>query len=176
MGEVIARVQAEKPSVYASEDIAKAVSLLSGIVLLLLGFLRLGWLIELISYVSISAFVTAASITIIGTQLPVILGITGIKTREAPYKVYVSVLQRLGHAKLDAAIGLTSIALLFCLKTLFTHLEKRQPGKKGLWSTLSSLRMTFTIVLYTLVSWLVHRKLPHGEHKFRLVGHIDSGR
>ncbi|KAF3036887.1 hypothetical protein E8E12_000543 [Didymella heteroderae] len=175
VGEVITRVQTEKPGVYSAEEIAKSISLLSGIVLILLGLCRLGWLIELIPYISISAFVTSASFTIIGTQLPIALGIGGIQTREAPYKVYISVLRRLGHTKLDAAIGLTSIALLFCLKSLFSHLETRQPRKKSVWTTLSSLRMTFTILLYTLVSWLVHRKLPRGEHVFRLVGHIDSG-
>lgn len=176
VGEVITRVTTERPSAYTAEEIAKAISLLSGLILLLLGLCRLGWLIELIPYISISAFVTSASFTIIGTQLPVVLGITGIQTRGAPYKVYTGVFQRLGETKLDAAIGLTSIALLFVQSSGFPYLETRQPKRKGLWTTLNSLRMTFTILLYTLVSWLVHRERPRGEHVFRLVGHIDAGR
>ena len=176
MGEVITRVQADKPGVYAAEDIAKALSLLSGFVLMFLGLFRLGWLIELIPYIPVSAFVTSASFTIIGTQLPVALGITGVKTREAPYKVYIGVLKGLRRTQLDASIGLTSIVLLYALKSIFTLLETRQPQRKRLWATLSSLRLTFTILLFTLVSWLVHRKRPRDDHAFRIVGHIDSGR
>ena len=52
--------------------------------------LRLGWLIEFVPYISISAFVTSASLTIISTQLPTVLGITGINTRQSPYEVYIS--------------------------------------------------------------------------------------
>ncbi|KAG9185058.1 hypothetical protein G6011_03005 [Alternaria panax] len=175
VGEVITTIQTERPGEYTAEDIAKALSLLSGFVLIFLGLCRLGWLIELIPYISVSAFVTSASFTIIGTQLPVALGITGIKTREAPYKVYIGILKGLGRTQLDASIGLTSIVLLYALKNLFTHLETRQPKRKRLWATLSSLRMSFTILLFTLVSWLVHRKRPRDDHAFRIVGHIDSG-
>ncbi|RYO11816.1 Sulfate permease 2 [Alternaria arborescens] len=175
VGEVITTIQTERPGEYTAEDIAKALSLLSGFVLIFLGLCRLGWLIELIPYIPVSAFVTSASFTIIGTQLPVALGITGIKTREAPYKVYIGILKGLGRTQLDASIGLTSIVLLYVLKNLFTHLETRQPKRKRLWATLSSLRMTFTILLFTLVSWLVHRKRPRDDHAFRIVGHIDSG-
>lgn len=176
VGEVITRVHADKPGVYTAEEIAKALSLLSGFVLMFLGLFRLGWLIEMIPYISISAFVTSASFTIIGTQVPVALGITGIKTREAPYKVYIGILKGLGRTKLDASIGLTSIALLYALRTIFALLEKRRPQKKRLWAVLSSLRMTFTILLFTMVSWLVHRKRSREDHAFRIVGHIDSGK
>ncbi|KAH8724986.1 sulfate transporter family-domain-containing protein [Phaeosphaeriaceae sp. PMI808] len=175
VGKAIATAQAKKPGHYTAEEIAKSLSLLSGFILIFLGLFRLGWLIELIPYIPISAFVTSASFTIIGTQLPVALGITHIKTREAPYKVYISVFKGLGRTQMDAAIGLTAIALLYILKSAFSHLEIRRPERKRLWATLSSLRMTFTMLLYTLVGWLVHRGLPRGEHKFRLVGKIDSG-
>ncbi|ORY18639.1 sulfate permease-like protein [Clohesyomyces aquaticus] len=175
VGGVINTVERERPGVYTREEVAKGLSFLSGLILIFLGLFRLGWLIELIPYVPISAFVTSASFTIIGTQLPVALGITGIKTREAPYKVYINVLRNLGRTQLDAAIGLTSIVLLFILRDVFAKLEMRRPAKKRLWAMLSSMRLTFAILLYTFISWLVHRKLPHGQHKFRLVGHIESG-
>jgi sodium-independent sulfate anion transporter 11 len=175
VGGVINTVERENPGLYTREEIAKGLSFLSGVILIFLGLFRLGWLIELIPYVPISAFVTSASFTIISTQLPVALGITGITTQQAPYLVYYNVLKELPRTQLDAAVGLTSIVLLFILRDVFAKLEVRLPGKKRLWATLSSLRLTFTILLYTFISWIVHRGLPRGEHKFRLVGEIESG-
>ena len=149
--------------------------MIAGAVLLLLGLLRLGWIIEFIPYIPISAFVTAASITIMSTQFPVALGIKGINTRESPYKVIINTLKALGRTKLDASIGLTSIAMLFIIQYVCTKMEVRQPTKKRVWATISSLRLTFTILLFTFISWLVHRKTPHGHSKFRIVGVIEPG-
>jgi sodium-independent sulfate anion transporter 11 len=176
VGEVVSKVAHEKPGVYTKEETAKALSVIAGAVLLVLGLLRLGWLIEFIPYVPISAFVTAASVTIMSTQFPVVMGITGIATREAPYKVIISTLKHLDRTKLDASIGLSSIALLFTLKYLLGQLEVRQPARRKLWETLSSLRLTFTMLLFTFISWLVHRKVPKGQSKFRIVGVIESGK
>lgn len=176
VGSVISKVEAEHPGVYKPEAIAHALSFLAGAVLLALGIMRLGWLIEFIPYVPISAFVTSASITIISTQLPTVLGITGIKTREAPYSVYVNTLKGLPRTQLDAVVGLTCIVLLHAIRSACSKMELRQPSKKRVWSLLSSLRLTFAILLYTFISWLVNRKLPPGQEKFRIVGHIDKGK
>lgn len=54
-------------------------------------------------------------------------------------------------------------------------MELRQPQHKRIWQLLSSLRLTFTILLYTLISWIVNRNAPAGRSKFRIVGHIDKG-
>ncbi|KAH8724846.1 sulfate permease-like protein, partial [Phaeosphaeriaceae sp. PMI808] len=175
VGGVISKIEAEHPGVYKPEHIAHALSFLAGAVLFVLGILRLGWLIEFIPYVPISAFVTSASITIISTQLPTVLGITGINTREAPYKVYVNTLKGLSRTKLDATIGITCIVLLHVIRSACAKMELRQPAKKRVWSRLSSLRLTFAILFYTFISWLVNRQLPAGREKFRIVGHIDKG-
>jgi sodium-independent sulfate anion transporter 11 len=176
VGQVISSVEAEKPGVYKPEEIAHALSFLCGLILLFLGFFRLGWLIEFISYIPISAFVTSASITIISTQLPTCLGISGINTREAPYKVYINTLKGLPDAKLDAAIGISSIILLFAIQEFCAKMEVRQPSKKRMWSMINSLRLTFTILLYTFISFLVHRKSSSSEsQKFRIVGKIEKG-
>jgi sodium-independent sulfate anion transporter 11 len=176
VGSVISKIEAEQPGVYKPEDIAHALSFLAGAILFVLGILRLGWLIEFFPYVPISAFVTSASITIISTQIPAVLGITGINTREAPYKVYVNTLKSLPKTKLDAAIGLSCIVLLHCIRSFCARMELRQPSKKRMWSCWSSLRLTFAILLYTLVSYLVNRKAPEGQEKFRIVGKIDKGK
>jgi sodium-independent sulfate anion transporter 11 len=175
VGSVISNVEASHPGVYQPQEVAHALSFLAGSILFVFGILRLGFIIEFIPYIPISAFVTSASITIISTQLPTLLGVTGINTRESPYKVYVSFLKGLPRARLDAAIGITSILLLWLIKNLCAKMEVRQPRKKKMWSLISSLRLTFTILLYTFISWLVHRTIPEGQEKFRIVGHIEKG-
>jgi sodium-independent sulfate anion transporter 11 len=54
-------------------------------------------------------------------------------------------------------------------------LEARQPARKKMWSIMSSLRLTFAMLLYTLVSFLVNRNSKEAESKFRIVGHINQG-
>ncbi|KAF2682275.1 sulfate permease-like protein [Lentithecium fluviatile CBS 122367] len=175
VGQVVASVEAAKPGVYSPQEIAHSLSFLSGMILLFLGFFRLGWLIEFIPYPPISAFVTSASITIVSTQLPTCLGITGINTRDSPYKVIINTLKKLPDTRLDAAIGITSIVLLFAIQKACAKMEVRQPSRKRMWSMISSLRLTFTILLYTMISWLVHRNTPADSRKFRIVGKIEKG-
>lgn len=103
------------------------------------------------------------------------MGLKGINTRQSPYKVYVNFLKALPRSRLDAAIGITSIVLLYLIKNTCTKMEVRQPRKKKMWSLLCSLRLTFTMLLYTFVSWLVHRTTPAGKEKFRIVGKIEKG-
>ena len=55
-------------------------------------------------------------------------------------------------------------------------MEVRQVEKKRMWAMLSSLRLTFTILLFTFVSWLVHRQMEEGERRFRIVGRIEKGK
>ncbi|KAF1839318.1 sulfate permease [Decorospora gaudefroyi] len=175
IGGAVSTVEAEAPGEYSPEEVAHALSFLAGAVLFVFGILRLGFIIEFIPYIPISAFVTAASITIISTQLPTLMGVTGINTRQSPYMVYIEFFQGLPRARLDAAIGITSIVLLWLIKNFCAKMEVRQPHKRKMWSLISALRLTFTILLYTLVSWLVHRKTPAGQEKFRIVGHIEKG-
>lgn len=175
VGQVVSTVQEKAPGEYQNEDIAHALSLLAGAVMLFFGLLRLGWIIEFIPYIPISAFVTAASITIMSTQIPTALGISGVNTREPPYKVLINTLKGLPDAKVDAAIGIGSIVLLFAIRDFCSFMERRQPLQKRMWSFLSSLRMTFVMLLFTLISYLVNRTGGLDNSEFRIVGHIESG-
>lgn len=176
VGEVINHVQHSRPETYTSAEIAKTLSFVTGMILFAVGLIRLGWLVEVIPYIPVSAFITAASITIICTQFPVMMGIPGINTREEPYKVIIATLRKLGDTHLDAALGLTCLILLDVVRRVCAKMEVRQPARKRLWATISSLRLTFAMLLYTMVSWLVNRNLPEDRSRFRIVGHIEKGR
>ena len=140
VGTAVSKVEESHPGKYKPEQVAHALSFLAGAVILGFGILRLGFIIEFIPYIPISAFITSASITIISTQLPTLMGIKGINTRESPYKVYVNFLKGLPRTRLDAAIGITSIILLYLIKNTCTKMEVRQPRRKKMWSLISSLR------------------------------------
>jgi sodium-independent sulfate anion transporter 11 len=175
IGNAVSKVESSHPGKYKPEEVAHAISFLAGAIILVFGVLRFGFIIEFIPYIPISAFITSASITIISTQLPTLMGVKGINTRESPYKVYVNFLKGLPNAHLDAAIGITSIVLLYLVKNTCAKMEVRQPRRKKMWSLISSLRLTFTVLLYTLISWLVNRNVHTGKEKFRIVGHIEKG-
>ncbi|KAK6382619.1 hypothetical protein LTS17_003288 [Exophiala oligosperma] len=175
VGNVISDIQGSHPGIYTNVEIAKTLSFMSGAILLAIGLLRLGWIVEVIPYIPISAFITAASITIMSTQFPVMMGIPGINTRQSPYKVIISSLSNLGNTQLDAAIGLSCLVLLELIKRLCTKFEVRQPSRKRLWATVSSMRLSFCMLLYTFISRLVQRNLSENDSKFRIVGHIDKG-
>lgn len=160
---------------YTNEDIAKAVSAISGLILLGAGLVRLGWVIEFIPYIPISAFVTAAAVTIMATQFPTLMGITGVNTRAPPYLVIINSLKGLPRTQVDAAIGLSSIVLLYAIRYFCSAMETRYPAKKKMWAIISSLRLTFTMLLYTFISWLVNRTNT-GKSPFRIVGHIERGK
>ncbi|KAK4446198.1 sulfate transporter family-domain-containing protein [Podospora aff. communis PSN243] len=175
IGTVIASIQEHQPGVYTNEEIAKTTSAMAGVILLVVSLLRLGWIIEFISYIPISAFVTAASVIIISTQFPVLMGITGVNTRQAPYLVIIDALKGLPRTRLDAAIGLTAMVLLYAIRYFCSYMETRHPKNKKTWAIISSMRLTFVMLLYTFISWLVTRNLSAEERPFRIVGHISRG-
>ncbi|PHH91769.1 hypothetical protein CDD83_10337 [Cordyceps sp. RAO-2017] len=174
VGQVIGRVNERSSELVPAEDTARGLSLMTGVALLFFGLLRLGWIIEFIPYIPISAFVTGASITIICAQLPTLLGVRGINAREAPYRVFSNLCRRLYSIHLDIFIGLSSLFLLFAVRKFCSVMEVRQPGHKRLWATISSLRMTFTMLLFTGIAWLVDRRLEFPT-KFNIVGPIETG-
>ncbi|KAL8414331.1 hypothetical protein RB594_005525 [Gaeumannomyces avenae] len=174
IGRIVAKVQAEMPGLPA-EEASKTVSLLAGFALLGFGLLRLDWLIELIPHVAIAAFVTSAAITISLSQLPAVLGITGVNTRDAPYKVFIATCKALPRTTVDAAVGLSALFLLQLIKSFCARMGERQKHRSKLWATISSIRMTFVILLYTLVSFIVNRGLSASEARFRILGSVPTG-
>lgn len=136
--------------------------------------LRLGWIVDFIPYIPISAFTTSASITIMLTQTPAVLGISIVSTRDAPYLVIVNTLKSLGDARVDAAIGISCLVLLFAVRDGCAAMAMRQPLRKRMWDAIATLRQVSSMTVYTLISFLVNR--DHREDpKFQLVGKIQSG-
>ncbi|KAF1851374.1 sulfate permease [Cucurbitaria berberidis CBS 394.84] len=182
VGNIVIKVQDTKPHLQAT-DIARALSVIAGAVLLFIGLTRLGRIVELIPLVAITSFMTGAAISIGAGQVPALLGISGVNTRGPTYLVIIHTLQRLPKAKLDAAMGLTALFLLYAIRIFCSWMTKKQPSKKKLWFFISTLRMAFVILLYILISWLANKNVK-GLHnakndlkkaKFKILGRVPRG-
>ncbi|KMU75508.1 sulfate permease 2 [Coccidioides immitis RMSCC 3703] len=88
VGNVVIKVQDVNPDIPA-EQIARGLSVICGAFLLFVGLIRCGWIVEFIPLVTITSFMTGAAISITVGQVPAMMGIRGVNTREAAYKIHV---------------------------------------------------------------------------------------
>ncbi|KAG5915604.1 hypothetical protein E4U42_007972 [Claviceps africana] len=172
-GDVVLKAKAQVPDV-PPQVIASALAIITGAVILFLGLARLGWIVELIPLPAICAFMTGSAVNIIAGQVSKLLGISGVNTREAPYKVIINTLKKLPSTKLDAALGLTALLMLYLIRGLCSYLSKKQPHRAKTYFFVSTLRTVFVILLYTAISAGVnisHKKKP----SFSLIGDVPRG-
>ncbi|GME45235.1 sulfate permease II [Neofusicoccum parvum] len=175
VGNVVVKVQEQHPDI-PSEQIARGLSLVSGAILLFIGLIRAGWLVEFIPLVAINAFTTGAAISIASGQVPAMMGIRGINTRGATYLILIDILKNLGATRIDAAMGITALVFLYLLRWFCNFMSRKQPQRKKMWFFLSTLRMAFVILFYTMISWLVNRNIANeDEARFKILGTIPRG-
>lgn len=176
VGNITIRVQQEHPEL-TPEIVARSLALISGIILLFLGLARLGFLVEFIPLVAITSFMTGSALSIASGQVPKLLGISDVKTRESTYKVIINTLKGLPTAKLDAAMGLSALFGLYFIRWLCNYMGRKYPRYQKTWFFLSTLRMAFIVILYILVSWLANRGISDSsEAKFAILGTVPSGK
>ncbi|KAI0532046.1 sulfate permease [Xylaria digitata] len=175
VGRIVARVTEAHPE-FAPEEIARGLSVISGAVLLFIGLTRLGWIVEFIPLVGICSFMTGAAVSIAAGQVPKLLGVSGVNTRDSTYLIIINTLRALPTAKLDAALGLTTLFLLYSLRWFCNFMAQRQPNRKKTWFFVGTLRLAFVILLYTLISWLANRTVTDSKKaKFSILGTVPSG-
>ena len=175
VGNIVIKVQKKQPKM-AAEDIARCLSVVAGCVLLFIGLIRAGWIVEFIPLIAITSFMTGAAISIGVGQVPALMGIPGINTREAPYKVFINTLKGLPNTKLDAAMGLSALVMLYSIRIFCSWMTKKQPQRKKFWFFLSTLRMAFVMLLYILISYLANRHVKVAtKAKFKILGKVPRG-
>lgn len=76
---VIKTVQDKHPGEWTGPVIASALALITGFIVLGIGLLRLGWVVEFIPMPAVSGFMTGSAITIAAGQAPGLMGITGFE-------------------------------------------------------------------------------------------------
>lgn len=175
VGNIVLKVQETHPDL-AAEVIARALALLSGAILLFLGLIRFGFIVELIPLTAIGAFMTGSAISIAAGQVPNLMGIKGINTRQETYLVIIETLKGLPKTQLDAAMGLSCLFGLYAIRIFCSYMGNRYPNKKKMWFFISTLRMAFMTILYILVSFLVNRNVKKAaDAKFKILGKVPSG-
>src|SRR3569833_1688246 len=148
--------------------IASALSILAGAIVLIIGLIRSGWIVDLISLTALSAFMTGSALNIAVGQIPGMMGISGFSTRDATYLVFINTLKGLPNTKLDAALGLTALTMLYLIRSSCNYSARRWPKHQKAFFFTSTLRTAFVILLYTMISALVnmnrHTKPQNKKH------------
>lgn len=177
VGDIVLKAAETHPDI-PGHVVASCLAIIVGAIICFLGLIRCGWIVELISLSSVCSFVTGAAFNIAVGQIPKLMGISGVDTRSGSYISVIQTLQNLGDTKIDAALGLTALLMLYIIRFAFTWLAKKQPHRRKTWFFCSTLRTAFVILLYTLISWLMNLHLPdHDSDRSRIsiIGDVPRG-
>ncbi|KAK0515648.1 hypothetical protein JMJ35_001682 [Cladonia borealis] len=172
-GTVVLQVAQTNPDI-PGHVVASALAIIAGAVICFIGLIRCGWIVDFISLAAISAYMTGSALNIAVAQVPALMGITGFSNRDATYKVVINILKHLGRTKLDAALGLTALFMLYAIRSACKYGAQKMPQRARLYFFLSTLRTAFVILLYILISYLMnrhHRKKP----RVSILGTVPRG-
>lgn len=175
VGNIVLKVQATHPDI-PGWQIASCLAIICGGIICFIGLIRCGWIVEFIPLTAICAFMTGSAINIACGQFASLMGYpsTLFNTRASTYKVIINSLKYLGHTRLDAAMGLTALTMLYLIRFTCNYMARKQPQRQKLYFFIATLRTAFVILLYTLISFLVqrnHRKKP----TFKILGTVPRG-
>jgi len=157
----------------AGPDYAVLLAFLTGCIILLFGFLRLGFLVEFISMPVTCGFTSAAAITIAVSQLKNLLGLPGNPDGflECLEHFFTHLPQlRLG----DTVLGLTTMATLILIK-VFKEKTARynlpRLVKKSIW-LLCVARNAVVVIVGSVIAYVYYQ---YGEFPFQLTGEVVGG-
>jgi sodium-independent sulfate anion transporter 11 len=174
---IIANVEAAHPGKWEGPQIATTVAFVCGFIVLGIGLLRLGWLVDFIPAPAVSGFMTGSAINIAAGQVPGLMGITGFNTRGATYLVIIDTLKGLPLTTRDAAFGLTGLVALYAIRILCDYFSERFPRRARVFFFISVFRNAFVIVMLTIASWLYtrHRGGTKGKFPIKILGTVPAG-
>lgn len=177
VSQIIAHVDAKHPGRWEGTLIATTVSFVCGFIVLGIGLLRLGWIVEFIPGPAVSGFMTGSAVSIVAGQVPGLMGLTGFDTRAATYKVIINSLKHLPYTTKDAAFGLTGLVALYAIRIACDHLTKRYPRRARVFFFISVLRNGFVIVVLTIASWLYcrHHVSKSGKYPIKILKTVPAG-
>ncbi|ESK85900.1 sulfate permease [Moniliophthora roreri MCA 2997] len=177
VSQIIKHVEENHGEQWSRPLIATTLSFICGFIVLGIGLLRLGWLVEFIPAPAVSGFMTGSAISIVAGQVPGLMGITGFDTRAATYLVIINTLKGLPRTTLDAAWGLPALVALYCIRITCDRLTKRFPRRARIFFFVSVLRHAFVILVFTIASWLYtrHRADSKGKYPIKILGQVPRG-
>ncbi len=173
---VIAYVQTNHPDKWSSPVIATALAFICGFIVLGIGLLRLGWIIEFIPQPAVSGFMTGSAISIAAGQVPGLFGIQKrFNTRDATYKVIINTLKNLKFSTLDAAFGVTALVTLYGIKWGLAWAGNRYTRFRRAAFFLTAFRHAFVIIIFTIAAWRTVIHLPVKKYPITVLGTVPRG-
>nr|UOZ96686.1 putative sulfate transporter [Cupriavidus sp.] len=159
--------QAGSPVYWA---LAITLAFISGLMLLLMGLLRLGFLANFLSHPVISGFITASALLIAAGQLKVILGIR-VEGQSFP-ELMLGLLQQASQTHgLTAVIGLSTVAFLFWARRGLKPLLSRLGLGLRLADGLARAAPVAGIAIAALLTWAGQWQ----DQGVRIVGTVPQG-
>jgi sodium-independent sulfate anion transporter 11 len=79
VAQIIKFVDQKHPGEWSHPEIAINLAFICGFIVLGIGLLRLGWLVELIPIPAVAGFMTGSAINIVVGQIPGLMGISGFE-------------------------------------------------------------------------------------------------
>ncbi|KAI9873080.1 MAG: Sulfate permease 2, partial [Watsoniomyces obsoletus] len=130
VGNVVLKVQEEHPDIDPA-IVASALAIICGAIITFIGLIRFGWIVNFIPLTAISAFMTGSAISICAGQVPNLMGISSklFDTRGPTYTVIINTLKHLPDSKLDAAMGLTALTMLYLIRFACSYGAKKMPHR-----------------------------------------------
>lgn len=149
---------------------AIALALISGLMLLVMGFFRLGFLANFLSHPVISGFITASGIIIATSQLKHIFGITA--SGHNLYELVTSIFAHMGEANVPTLIiGVFATAFLFWVRGNLKPVLKRLGLGTRMAEILAKTGPVAAVAVTTIAVW----SLGLGEAGVKIVGVIPQG-
>ena len=151
--------------------LAAALSLISGLMILACGFMRLGFLSQLLSRPVISGFISGSAVLIIVSQMKFLLGVTPGKGDT--WQVVAELLVRLGESHGPTlAIGLPALAILAFVRLLLPGLLVRAGLSQSRAAFVGRLMPLLVVLVGTLV--VIRLDLDH-QYGVAVVGSVVEG-
>ena len=156
----------------STDYITAAITLafLSGVFLLAMGVMRLGFLANFLSHPVIAGFITASGIIIAASQLKHVLGISA--SGHNLYELLVSLVEQLGGTNLiTLAIGAGSAAFLFWVRKGLKPLLIGTGMNARLADIIAKAGPVLAVAVTTLLAW----GFDLGAQGVKLVGDVPQG-
>lgn len=151
---------------------ALALALLVGMIKIVMGVLRFGFLADLLSHAVVSGYTSAAALIILADQFRNLLGVS-VPRQESFYESILYLLQNLYDANLSTVwISLGSIAFLLFCKGPFKRILKNRSVPDGLAIPLTQGAPLVLVVAAATLVWALDL---HGRDAVDIVGTLPQG-
>lgn len=152
---------------YTPENVASAVAFMAGVYALVVGGLKLGFLLDFVSAPVLTGWISAVALVILLGQVD---SLVGLDAGSGTAQIIRDVLGHLDKIKpMTLCIGFTSLAMLYALEMVGKIWGKKNKYLK----IVSTSRAVIVLVVFTLVSYLVNHSRDEENYRWA-VTEVDT--